>query len=185
MVAEVLNLQSIPGYATGGTIHIISNNQIGFTTDPMEGRSTRYASDLAKGYDVPIVHVNADDVEACIAAVHLAIDFRRRVRPRRADRLDRLPPFGHNEQDEPAYTQPQMYERIKTHPTVRELFARGWSRRASLTADQVTAMLERPPRGMAETSASGSRANARTEHDSRRSQERLRTAAPSRLASTR
>ncbi|MGD1067314.1 MAG: 2-oxo acid dehydrogenase subunit E2 [Vulcanimicrobiaceae bacterium] len=78
IVAEVLNLQGLAGYATGGTIHIISNNQVGFTTDPSEARSTRYASDLAKGYDLPIVHVNADDVDACIAAVHLAIDYRRK-----------------------------------------------------------------------------------------------------------
>ena len=82
-----------PGYATGGTIHLIANNQIGFTTDPSEGRSTRYASDLAKGYDAPIVHVNADDVDACIAAVHLAIDFRAQIRPRRHHRSDRLPPL--------------------------------------------------------------------------------------------
>src|SRR6202051_4348124 len=78
VVAEVLNLQGLAGYATGGTIHLIANNQVGFTTDPRDGRSTRYASDLAKGFDVPIVHVNADDVEACMSAVHLAVDFRRR-----------------------------------------------------------------------------------------------------------
>ena len=82
-----------PGYATGGTIHIIANNQIGFTTDPGDGRSTRYASDLAKGFDVPIVHVNADDVDACIAAVHLGDRFPAHVRPRRDDRSDRLPPL--------------------------------------------------------------------------------------------
>ena len=75
IVAETLNLQALPGYATGGTIHIITDNQLGFTTDPEEGRSTRYASDLAKGFDVPIVHVNADDVEGCIAAVIKSIEF--------------------------------------------------------------------------------------------------------------
>ena len=80
IVAEVFNMQSLPGYETGGTIHLIANNQIGFTTDPNDARSTRYASDLAKGFDVPIVHVNADDVDACIAAVHLAIDFRANLR---------------------------------------------------------------------------------------------------------
>ena len=67
-MAETLNLQALAGYTTGGTLHIIANNQLGFTTDPDEARSTRYASDLAKGFDVPIIHVNADDVEACIAA---------------------------------------------------------------------------------------------------------------------
>ncbi|MFL5868395.1 MAG: biotin/lipoyl-containing protein, partial [Thermoleophilaceae bacterium] len=76
IVAETLNLQALDGYSTGGTLHLIANNQLGFTTDPEEGRSTRYASDLAKGFDVPIIHVNADDVEACISAVHLAMAFR-------------------------------------------------------------------------------------------------------------
>jgi 2-oxoglutarate dehydrogenase E1 component len=142
VVAEVLNLQAIPGYATGGTIHIISNNQIGFTTDPMEGRSTRYASDLAKGYDLPIVHVNADDVEACIAAVHLAIDYRRKFGRDVLIDLIGYRRFGHNEQDEPAYTQPRMYDAIKTHPTVRELFAARLVAQGVLTAEQVTAMQE-------------------------------------------
>jgi len=123
VVAEVLNLQALEGYATGGTLHIISNNQIGFTTDPRDARSTRYASDLAKGFDVPIVHVNADDVDSCIAAVHLAIDFRRRFGHDVIIDLIGYRRFGHNETDEPAYTQPDMYERIKAHPTVRELYA--------------------------------------------------------------
>jgi multifunctional 2-oxoglutarate metabolism enzyme len=140
VVAEVLNLQAIPGYATGGTIHIISNNQIGFTTDPMEGRSTRYASDLAKGYDLPIVHVNADDVETCIAAVHLAIDYRRKFGRDVLIDLIGYRRFGHNEQDEPAYTQPKMYDVIKSHPTVRELFASRLVAQGVLTAEQVTAM---------------------------------------------
>ena len=76
VVAETLNLQALDGYATGGTVHMIANNQVGFTTDPRDARSTRYASDLAKGFDMPIIHVNADDVEACIAAVRLAVAFR-------------------------------------------------------------------------------------------------------------
>ncbi len=140
VVAEVLNLQAIAGYQTGGTIHIISNNQVGFTTDPMEGRSTRYASDLAKGYDLPIVHVNADDVEACIAAVHLSIDYRRKFGRDVLIDLIGYRRFGHNEQDEPAYTQPKMYETIKSHPTVRELFAARLVAQGVLTTEQVTAM---------------------------------------------
>ena len=88
-----------------------------------ESRSTRYASDLAKGFDLPIVHVNADDVEACIAAVHLAIDYRRKFGRDVLIDLVGYRRFGHNEQDEPLYTQPLMYEAIKSHPTVRELFA--------------------------------------------------------------
>ncbi len=142
VVAEVFNMQSLPGYETGGTIHLIANNQIGFTTDPTDARSTRYASDLAKGFDVPIVHVNADDVDACIAAVHLAVDYRRAFGRDVLIDLIGYRRFGHNEQDEPAYTQPQMSERIKNHPTVRELFANKLVNQGILTADQSRAMVE-------------------------------------------
>ncbi len=123
IVAEVFNLQSLPGYETGGTVHIIANNQVGFTTDPRDSRSTRYASDLAKGFDVPIIHVNADDVDACIWAAHLAFEFRKRFQRDVVLELIGYRRFGHNEQDEPAYTQPEMYDRIKAHPSARELFA--------------------------------------------------------------
>ena len=141
VVAEVLNLQALEGYATGGTIHLISNNQVGFTTDPRDARSTRYASDLAKGFDVPIVHVNADDVDSCIASVHLAIDFRRRFGHDVIIDLIGYRRFGHNETDEPAYTQPDMYERIKTHPTVRELYAQKLIAQGVASAEDVNAML--------------------------------------------
>ena len=124
IVAEVLNLQSLPGYATGGTVHIIANNQIGFTTEARDGRSTRYASDLAKGFDVPIVHVNADDIESCINAVRLAWDYRRTYHRDVVIDLIGYRRFGHNETDEPAYTQPLMYQKIREHPTAREIFLR-------------------------------------------------------------
>ncbi len=124
MVAEVLNLQSLEGYTTGGTVHIIADNQVGFTTNPKEARSTRYASDMAKGFDNPIVHVNADDIEASIAAVRFAYDYRRTYRRDVIVHLIGYRRFGHNETDEPAYTQPLMYEKIREHPTVREIFAR-------------------------------------------------------------
>jgi multifunctional 2-oxoglutarate metabolism enzyme len=140
IVAEVLNLQGLAGYATGGTIHIISNNQVGFTTDPSEARSTRYASDLAKGYDAPIVHVNADDVDASIAAVHLAIDYRRKFGRDVVVDLIGYRRFGHNEQDEPAYTQPTKTELIKVHPTVRELYAGQLVAQGVLTNEQVKEM---------------------------------------------
>ncbi len=142
IVSEVFNLQSLPGYETGGTIHLIANNQIGFTTDPADARSTRYASDLAKGFDVPIVHVNADDVDACIAAVHLVIDFRRAFGRDVLIDLIGYRRFGHNEQDEPAYTQPQMAERIKNHPTVRELFANKLVNQGAITAERARTMVE-------------------------------------------
>jgi 2-oxoglutarate dehydrogenase E1 component len=123
IVAETLNLQALKGYSTGGTVHIIANNQLGFTTDPPDSRSTRYASDLAKGFDIPIIHVNADDVEACIQAVRLAVGFRNEFGRDAVIDLIGYRRFGHNETDEPAYTQPAMYELIKKHPPVREVYA--------------------------------------------------------------
>ena len=101
VVAETLNLEALAGYSTGGTLHLIANNQVGFTTDPADGRSTRYSSDLAKGFDVPIIHVNADDPEAAIAAIRLAMAFRRRFGNDVVVDLVGYRRFGHNEQDEP------------------------------------------------------------------------------------
>ncbi len=124
VVAETLNLGSLKGYRTGGTLHVITNNQVGFTTDMDDARSTRYASDLAKGFDIPIIHVNADDPEACLAAVRLAMAYRDRFHQDILIDLVGYRRHGHNEGDEPAYTQPVMYERIKGLPTVRELYGR-------------------------------------------------------------
>jgi 2-oxoglutarate dehydrogenase E1 component len=124
VVAETLNLQALDGYTVGGTIHIIQNNQVGFTTDPDDARSTTWASDLAKGFDVPIIHVNADDVAACVSAVRLAFAFRQEFGHDVLIDLIGYRRFGHNEADEPAYTQPEMYQVIKKHPPVRELYAR-------------------------------------------------------------
>jgi 2-oxoglutarate dehydrogenase E1 component len=123
VVAETFNFQNLEGYATGGTLHLIANNQVGFTTDPAEGRSTRYSSDLAKGFDVPIIHVNADDPEAAIAAIRLAMAYRREFAHDVVVDLVGYRRFGHNEQDEAAYTQPLMVERIQQHPTARQRYA--------------------------------------------------------------
>jgi 2-oxoglutarate dehydrogenase E1 component len=123
VVAETFNLARLRGYTTGGTIHVITNNQIGFTTDPRDGRSTDYSSDLAKGFDVPIIHVNADDPEACIAAVRLAWMYREKFHGDVVIDLVGYRRWGHNEGDEPAYTQPLMYEVIKKTPPVREKYA--------------------------------------------------------------
>jgi 2-oxoglutarate decarboxylase len=123
VVAETLNLQALDGYKVGGTVHVITNNQIGFTTDPDDARSTRWASDLAKGFDVPIIHVNADDVAACMSAVRLAFAFRQEFGHDVLIDLIGYRRFGHNESDEPAYTQPEMYAKVKTKKRVSELWA--------------------------------------------------------------
>jgi multifunctional 2-oxoglutarate metabolism enzyme len=123
VVAETLNLQALDGYQVGGTVHLIMNNQVGFTTDPDDARSTRWASDLAKGFDVPIIHVNADDVPACMSAVRLAVAFRQEFGHDVLIDLIGYRRFGHNESDEPAYTQPEMYAKIKTKKRVFELWA--------------------------------------------------------------
>ena len=122
VVAETLNLARLPAYRTGGTLHIIANNQIGFTTDPRETRSADYASDLARGFDVPVFHVNADDPEACLAVIDLAMSFRERFHDDIVIDLIGYRRFGHNEGDEPAYTQPLMYREIAAHPTVLSLW---------------------------------------------------------------
>ncbi len=123
VVAETLNLQALDGYQVGGSLHLIMNNQVGFTTDPDDARSTRWASDLAKGFDVPIIHVNADDVAACMSAVRLAFAFRQEFGHDVLIDLIGYRRFGHNESDEPAYTQPEMYAKIKTKKRVYELWA--------------------------------------------------------------
>jgi 2-oxoglutarate decarboxylase len=123
VVAETLNLQSLAGYSTGGTVHIITDNQVGFTTDPEDARSTPYASDLAKGFNVPIVHVNADDVEGCVAAIRLAMAYRERWGRDVVIDLIGYRRYGHNETDEPAYTQPTMAAQIKSHPPVSQIYA--------------------------------------------------------------
>jgi 2-oxoglutarate dehydrogenase E1 component len=136
VVAETLNLSKLAGYGTGGTLHVIMNNQVGFTTDPRDARSTDFASDLAKGFDIPIVHVNADDAEACIAAVNLAMMYRRKFAGDVVINLVGYRRHGHNEGDEPRYTQPVMYQTIDRHPTVRELYARRLVELGVVTADE-------------------------------------------------
>jgi 2-oxoglutarate dehydrogenase E1 component len=123
VVAESLNLQALDGYKVGGALHLIQNNQVGFTTDPEDARSTRWASDLAKGFDVPIVHVNADDVAACVSAVRLAFAFREEFGHDVVIDLIGYRRYGHNENDEPAYTQPEMATLIKTKPRLVDLYA--------------------------------------------------------------
>jgi 2-oxoglutarate dehydrogenase E1 component len=135
-VAETLNLGALAGYSTGGTLHLIANNQVGFTTDPESGRSTRYSSDLAKGFDIPIIHVNADDPEAALAAIRLALAYRWRFGHDIVVDLVGYRRHGHNEQDEAAYTQPLLAAAIAEHPTVREQFAARLVAAGDLTQEQ-------------------------------------------------
>ena len=141
VVAETINLEGLDGYSTGGVLHIIANNQVGFTTEPHESRSTRYASDLAKGFDIPIIHVNADDPEACVAAVRIAMAYREEWRRGAVIDLIGYRRLGHNEMDEPAYTQPRMYDVIKKHPAVRKLYADALVAQGIIPADEPDRML--------------------------------------------
>jgi 2-oxoglutarate dehydrogenase E1 component len=143
VVAETLNLADLNGYSTGGSLHLIANNQIGFTTDPADARSTRYSSDLAKGFDLPIIHVNADDPEAALSAVRLAMAFRRRFCSDVVIDLVGYRRHGHNEQDEAAYTQPLMAARIERQPSVREQYARALIEEGVLTQEDADAMAAR------------------------------------------
>ena len=124
VVAETLQLSKLGGYTVGGTVHLIVNNQVGFTTNPSDARSVRYASDPAKAIKAPVLLVNGDDVEACVRAMDMAVRFRQQFGEDVV--IDQIcyRRFGHNEGDEPAFTQPLMYEKIKAHPTLANIYAR-------------------------------------------------------------
>ena len=141
VVAETLNLARLAGYRTGGTPHIIANNQVGFTTDPRDARSADYASDLARGFDVPVFHVNADDPEACLAVTRLAMAFRATFHSDAVIDLIGYRRFGHNEGDEPSYTQPSMYRTIQQHPTVRRIWADTLVRQRVIEAESAEQLL--------------------------------------------
>ena len=140
VVPETLNLSELAGYRIGGAYHLIANNQVGFTTDPNEGRSTYYSSDVARGFDIPIFHVNADDAEACLAVVRLALGYRERFHCDVVVDLVGYRRYGHNEADEPAYTQPVMYHIIAEHPSVRRIWADQLIREGVITAEEAEAI---------------------------------------------
>jgi 2-oxoglutarate dehydrogenase E1 component len=142
IVPETLNLSGLPGYTTGGTIHIIVNNQIGFTTDSRDSRSTLYAGDLAKGFEIPVVHVNADDPLSCLSVARLAVAYRQRFGKDFLIDLVGYRRWGHNEGDEPAFTQPQMYALVNRHPTVRQRFADQLVAEGIVTREEADAMLQ-------------------------------------------
>ncbi|HEY6332246.1 MAG TPA: multifunctional oxoglutarate decarboxylase/oxoglutarate dehydrogenase thiamine pyrophosphate-binding subunit/dihydrolipoyllysine-residue succinyltransferase subunit, partial [Blastocatellia bacterium] len=123
IVAETLNLSGLEGYSTGGTIHIIVNNQLGFTTPPEAGRTSVYSTDVAKMIQIPIFHVNGDDPDTAYHVLEIALDYRQRFRKDVVIDVMGFRRHGHNEGDEPTYTQPVMYKRVRSHPGVRALYA--------------------------------------------------------------
>ena len=136
VVAETLNLSMLPGYRTGGTVHLVIDNQVGFTTSPESARSSVYATDVAKMVQAPIFHVNGDDPEACVKVARLAFAFRQEFEKDVVIDMVCYRRFGHNEGDEPSYTQPQMYEQIERHRSVRKLYTEALVKRGDITIEE-------------------------------------------------
>lgn len=136
VVAETLNLSLIKGYRVGGTIHVIVNNQLGFTTPPESARSSEYSTDIAKAVQAPIIHVNGDDPEACVRVARLAFAYRQRFHKDVVIDMVCYRRHGHNEGDDPSYTQPLMYRTIGALRSVRKRYVETLVRRGDLTLDQ-------------------------------------------------
>jgi 2-oxoglutarate dehydrogenase E1 component len=142
IVMETLNLADLKGYRTGGTVHIIINNQIGFTTSPEAGRSTIYSTDVARMTQLPIFHINGDDPEAAYRVLQIALDFRQEFNKDVVLDIVGFRKLGHNEADEPSYTQPLMYARVKAHPGVRTVYAQKLIREGVIDEAGVQQMIE-------------------------------------------
>jgi len=142
IVAETLNLSQLEGYRTGGTIHLIINNQIGFTTVPDDARSTPYSTDVAKMVQAPVFHVNGDDPEAAIRAMTIAFEYRQRFKKDVVIDMFCYRRYGHNEADDPSYTQPLLYQKIRQHASVRELYAQRLARDSMVSESEVTKIQE-------------------------------------------
>ena len=163
-VTEVLNLSELQGYRTGGTIHVIVNNQIGFTTAPKEGRSTMYATDVARMLAVPIFHVNGEDPRAVAAVIQMAVDFRTRFHRDVVVDMYCYRKHGHNEGDEPSFTQPKMYENIRSRPTPREVYAKHLVRIGTLSEDECQAIYNDSYEDMQEAATEPVRDEVRVSH---------------------
>ena len=142
VVAETLNMCGLKGYSVGGTIHIIANNQVGFTTDPSDARSTLYSSDLAKGFEIPIVHVNADDPAAYIAVARMACAYHQQFGKDFLIDLIGYRRLGHNENDEPRFTQPRLYSRVDAHARPREVWAKVLEKEGVVTKAEADALVQ-------------------------------------------
>ena len=142
IVAETLNFSQVKGYTTGGTIHLVINNQIGFTTNPHEARSSTYCTDVALGIQAPVFHVNGDDPEACVAAMELAFDYRQRFHKDVVLDMVCYRKHGHNEGDDPSYTQPLVYQKLQDHKPVATLYAERLIHDGVVTAQEVAGWQE-------------------------------------------
>jgi len=147
VVMETLNLAGLKGYRTGGTIHIIINNQIGFTTSPEAGRSTIYSTDVARMTQLPIFHINGDDPEAAYRVLQIALDYRQEFNKDVVLDLIGFRRLGHNETDEPSYTQPLMYARVKAHPGVRTVYAKRLIKEGVITEEELNNLISERVRG--------------------------------------
>jgi 2-oxoglutarate dehydrogenase E1 component len=150
VVAETLNLSQLDGYSTGGTVHLVINNQIGFTTLPDESRSTPYSTDVARAVQAPIFHVNGDDPEAAIRVVEIAFDYRQQFQKDVVVDMICYRRHGHNEGDDPSYTQPILYRKIKEHPSVATLYAERLVREGVIAAEESQAMHQAAARKLSE-----------------------------------
>ncbi|HEY2845000.1 MAG TPA: multifunctional oxoglutarate decarboxylase/oxoglutarate dehydrogenase thiamine pyrophosphate-binding subunit/dihydrolipoyllysine-residue succinyltransferase subunit, partial [Bryobacteraceae bacterium] len=137
VVAETLNFSQVEGYTTGGTIHLVINNQIGFTTNPRDARSTKYCTDVALAIQAPILHVNGDDPEACVAATELAFEYRQRFHKDVVLDMVCYRKHGHNEGDDPSYTQPLVYQKLQNHKPVAALYAQRLIADGVVTAQEI------------------------------------------------
>ncbi|MET7860408.1 multifunctional oxoglutarate decarboxylase/oxoglutarate dehydrogenase thiamine pyrophosphate-binding subunit/dihydrolipoyllysine-residue succinyltransferase subunit [Streptomyces sp. NPDC005318] len=142
VVSETLNMSQLPGYRTGGTVHIVINNQLGFTTSPASGRSSTYATDVARTIEAPIFHVNGDDPEAVVRVARLAFDYRQEFHKDVVVDLICYRRHGHSEVDDPSITQPAMYDRIDARASVRKLYAEALVRRGDIGEQQVEGALQ-------------------------------------------
>ena len=168
VVAETMNLSGLHGYRTGGTIHVVVNNQIGFTTLPEDARSSTYATDVAKMVHAPAFHVNGDDPEAVAYVAGLALEYRQKFRKDVVIDLVCYRRWGHNETDEPSYTQPLMYAKIKSHPSAATLYGEKLVREGVVTREELDRIWAEKKAEMSAEGGAGRRRRSRRSRGARR-----------------